>query len=475
MSATPLAILIGALGGQGGGVLVDWLVEAAYSAGYPVQATSIPGVAQRTGATTYYVEMLPQPDAPAGPVFCPYPSAGMVDVFLALEPTEAGRALAAGYITGRTTVICSAARIYSTAEKVIAGNGALSLPAMLQATADAAGRLILVDPAEQPGAPLNARILGALLACEALPIEPAAVQAAIEAKGLAVSANLNAFALGLQTAGQRPTLHGPATRYDSPPPSLAGALDDFPPVLRPLLGHALARLVDYQDEAYARRYLERLQPALAADRQAGGAGRDYRLTAEVARPLAAWMSYEDLPRVAQLKTRPGRLARIRAELGAAPGEPVRVADYLTPSLEQAADLLPGRLARRLSEGPSPAAFPVVWPTSSPWGFLALRMLAGFRRWRPRSLNFAQEQRAIEGWLEATVAAAAVNYELACRMARLSVWARGYGRIRERGLCRLQETLAGWPGRLRDEPDALLRDVEASLLAAANDPDSPCNQ
>ena len=48
----PISILLCALGGEGGGVLADWLVDVARHAGYPAQATSIPGVAQRTGATT---------------------------------------------------------------------------------------------------------------------------------------------------------------------------------------------------------------------------------------------------------------------------------------------------------------------------------------------------------------------------------------------------------------------------------------
>ena len=53
-------ILIAALGGEGGGVLADWIISAATIAGYPIQSTSIPGVAQRTGATTYYLEIFPQ-------------------------------------------------------------------------------------------------------------------------------------------------------------------------------------------------------------------------------------------------------------------------------------------------------------------------------------------------------------------------------------------------------------------------------
>jgi len=62
----PVTILVAALGGQGGGVLAEWLVEAASRAGYPAQSTSIPGVAQRTGATTYYVEVFPVPRASLG-------------------------------------------------------------------------------------------------------------------------------------------------------------------------------------------------------------------------------------------------------------------------------------------------------------------------------------------------------------------------------------------------------------------------
>ena len=59
--AGPSPSLICALGGEGGGVLTEWLVETARQAGYAAQSTSIPGVAQRTGATTYYVEVFPVP------------------------------------------------------------------------------------------------------------------------------------------------------------------------------------------------------------------------------------------------------------------------------------------------------------------------------------------------------------------------------------------------------------------------------
>ena len=84
-SARPISILIAALGGEGGGVLSTWLVEAATIAGFPVQSTSIPGVAQRTGATTYYVEIFPVPLAELKgrePVMTLTPGPGDIDLLV---------------------------------------------------------------------------------------------------------------------------------------------------------------------------------------------------------------------------------------------------------------------------------------------------------------------------------------------------------------------------------------------------------
>ena len=76
----PFTLLIAALGGEGGGLLTDWIVEACRHEGVLVQSTSIPGVAQRTGATTYYLEaMRPRPTPTASPCsgFIPRPAISM--------------------------------------------------------------------------------------------------------------------------------------------------------------------------------------------------------------------------------------------------------------------------------------------------------------------------------------------------------------------------------------------------------------
>src|ERR1700691_3448483 len=91
----PICVAVMAMGGQGGGVLSDWIVELAESQGWHAQSTSVPGVAQRTGATIYYVEMLPPKDGRA-PILSLMPAQGEVDIMLAAELMEDGRYILRG-------------------------------------------------------------------------------------------------------------------------------------------------------------------------------------------------------------------------------------------------------------------------------------------------------------------------------------------------------------------------------------------
>src|SRR5258708_39934562 len=120
-----MAIL--AMGGEGGGVVGDGIVDLAENSGYFAKTTSVPGVAQRTGSTIYYVEFFPEEAARAAgkdPVLALMPVPGEVDVVIASELMEAGRAITRGLVTAdRTTLIASTNRVYSMTEKISMGDG----------------------------------------------------------------------------------------------------------------------------------------------------------------------------------------------------------------------------------------------------------------------------------------------------------------------------------------------------------------
>src|SRR5262245_10208985 len=123
----PIKIAILAMGGEGGGVLADWIVDLGEHNGHIAQTTSVPGAAQRTGATIYYVDLYPrdQAERDAGmAVLALMPLPGDVDVVLASELMEAGRAVQRGLVTPqRTTLIASTHRVYSIDEKTALGDG----------------------------------------------------------------------------------------------------------------------------------------------------------------------------------------------------------------------------------------------------------------------------------------------------------------------------------------------------------------
>ena len=146
-ASTPSGIIkiaILAVGGQGGGVLTNWIEALARANGYVAQATSVAGVAQRTGATVYYVEMAPI--GPQMPVFSLMPAAGDVDIMITAEMMEAGRAIIRGFVTpDRTVLITSSHRALAVSEKMVPGDGIASSAEVLAAAEIAARRLICAD------------------------------------------------------------------------------------------------------------------------------------------------------------------------------------------------------------------------------------------------------------------------------------------------------------------------------------------
>lgn len=475
MSVTePICVQIAAMGGQGGGVLMDWLAEAARAADYPTQATSIPGVAQRTGATTYYVELFPVKNPPAPPVFSLFPDSDGLDLMIAMEPLEAGRALEKGLITKRTTVITATKRLYSTAEKMVAGDGRIPDEAIFGPLERSAGKFIAVDVDEitgRDGAPGNAAMFGAIAGSGVLPLDAETCRKVIEAKGVAVAASLKDFETGFKRSGdkRKSKAEEDGLIYKPAPLGFDAELDRLPEPLRDIIGHGLARVVSYQDAKYGHQYLERLTPIIEADKSG-----TLDLAREVARRLAAWMSYEDVIRVAQLKTREGRLENIRQEVGLEAGDPMKVVDFLKPGREELASLMPPALGAKVMAGMKHevvgGGMRVRLNVTSAWGYGSLKILAALRPWRRKSYRFAEEQKAIEAWLKLITQAAAQDIGLAKLIAELAFLARGYGRVRARGLSQLAAMFDSWGPRIEKDTDGLIKEAQQLISKSRNDPD-----
>jgi indolepyruvate ferredoxin oxidoreductase, beta subunit len=420
----PITILIAALGGEGGGVMADWLMEAATQEGFPAQATSIPGVAQRTGATTYYLEIYPAKKEALGgrePVLSLTPSPGNVDIMVASELVEAGRAMMNGYVSPeRTTLVASTHRIYATAEKMQMADGRFDSEKVVAAAGQLAKRALLFDMrklAQESGTVINAVLFGAMAGSGVLPLSREACEQAIRRAGRGAEASLRGFTAGYGIAhGERPAPQPPA------PPRRATELEE-------ILELAAQRLKDYQGERYAALYRARMQPFLGGDR---------KLAATVARHLATWMSYEDIIRVADLKTRASRFARVRREVGAKEHEPVVVIDYLKPGVEEFASVMPHFLGKRLLAWAERRgkldAYNVGMhiKTSGVFGYLLVRSLAWLRPLRPMSHRYREEQALIERWLALVSEAAKRDAALAWEIAECARLIKGYGETHRRG-------------------------------------------
>ena len=471
-----LSLLVPAVGGQGGGVLLDWIVDAALIDGYPVHGTSIPGVAQRTGSTTYYVELSGErnPAADDSPIFSLYPVPGDLDVLLAPEFLEVGRSIELGFPSpGRTTIIASTHRLYSIHEKIVTGRGIYPIDKLQAAARAFSKRLIAFDAlalAREHGTEANAVLLGALAGSGVLPLKADAFREAIKAKGVQVDSNLRGFEAGFAVAaagaaaGTREGSRGFGTplatdrsRAPAAVPAVNPASPDveamtagFPEELRPLLRLALPRLIDYQDRGYAERYLARLQPFVRAG--------SLELGGIVARHLATWMTYEDAVRVAQLKTRAARFERIRREKGVGRGEIV-VTDFLKPDLDEIYGVLPHRLVApfaRWAQRRWPHGRPTLGQhvkTTTVSGFLRVWMLTWLRPLRPISYRAQEEHARMERWLAAVSRCAQWDDGLACEVGRAAQLVKGYGDVRRR--------MAGHFDRLLE---AVLRTAEREAAA-----------
>ncbi|MEO9526135.1 indolepyruvate oxidoreductase subunit beta family protein [Roseibium sp.] len=488
-----IKLAVMAVGGQGGGVLTNWIESVARAQGYHCQATSVAGVAQRTGATIYYVEMAP--GTVTAPVFSLAPSAGDIDILIAAELMEAGRAIVRGFVTpDRTTLIASTHRMLAVSEKTVPGDGMASSDEVKAAAEVAARRVVLADmdtAALKVGSVVSASLFGALAGAQALPFEREAFEEAIRAGGKGVEASLRAFAVGFDLARNGETVTqasepaqqeilgpaGPQKNRDGYA-RLEARIVALPEAVQEMTRAGLRKVVDFQDIAYGTEYLDKLEVLVGAD----DAAKDFELSREAAKHIANAMAYDDVIRVADLKTRAQRFGRIETEMRVGAGHVLQLTDYLHPRAEEIVGLLPEKLGGKLENDP-------VWMkridrwvnrgrrirTDSLRGFLTLYTLGGLRGWRRRTLRHRMEQDHLETWLKMVAGYLPARYAMAVEVLKCRRLIKGYSDTHARGLSKFDKVLSGarlvehrddgpeWVARLRE---AALKDEKGTDLDGA---------
>lgn len=485
-SDKPLAIAVLAMGGQGGGVLADWIVALAEENGWVAQSTSVPGVAQRTGATIYYIEAIPAREGHE-PVLSLMPTPGDVDVVIAAELMEAGRSVLRGLVTpDKTTLIASTHRSFAVIEKERPGDGIGDHTVVTEATDFAARRTIAFDMeslAVKNGSVVSAALFGSVAASGVLPFPKEAFEATIRSGGKGVEPSLRAFNAAYERARQKPkdTLSATPPKRLDPLPETAGHPDldalvarirhDFPEAAWPLLYAGVKRLTDFQDPAYAGEYLDRIASLHALDREHEGAAHEWAFTVQAAKYVAVAMAYDDVVRVADLKVRASRFARVRTEVGAKADQIVYTTEYMHPRMEEICGTLPkawgewienrpslfARLDRLVNRGRRVRTGTVFW-------FAGLYGVSAMRGMRRRTLRHAREEEHREAWLAKAADTIAANYDLAVEVLNGRRLIKGYSDTHARGHSKFDRVMAALPVlTAREDGAAWLRRLRQAAL------------
>ncbi|MEP3276672.1 MAG: indolepyruvate oxidoreductase subunit beta family protein [Stappiaceae bacterium] len=452
-----IKIAVLAVGGQGGGVLTNWISDLGTLGGYAVQMTSVAGVAQRTGATIYYVEMAPKADQT--PVFALSPSPGDLDVLIAAELMEAGRAVLRGFITpDRTTLVASTHRILSVSEKQVPGDGRSNTELVEEEIVKASLSSVCFDMetiASNAGSMISASLFGGLARSGALPFDTSLYEEVISASGRGVEQSLAAFR-GALTFDQDlpPPAHEVKTNRETGPPDLLEkwkgllkTLENVETESRDMALEGLRKVVDFQDTDYGSQYLQHVLELQALD----SAEQHFRLTTTGAKYIANAMCYDDILRVADLKTRASRNSRLLQEQEASGDQVVHVTEYFHPRGKDVCGSLPVGIGRWIER--TPWAFRTLdgmtnkgrrIRTDGIIGFGLLWFVSSFKPHRKRLLRHTHERAHLDRLLQTTHRTVPIDYELAIEVLSAQRLVKGYSDTHERGHSKFSKVLAALP-------------------------------
>jgi indolepyruvate ferredoxin oxidoreductase beta subunit len=322
-----------------------------------------------------------------------------------------------------------------------------------------------------------------------LPFPRAAFEDAIRAGGKGVEASLRAFNAGFDAAKNGEP--NPEDEEWIPPPEIEGPddlldlwipmihrVDDFPQSVRGLAHAGLRKTVDFQDAGYGTAYLDHLEKVQILDSAAQG----WALTVAAAKHIANAMAYDDIIRVADLKTRVPRMDRITNEMGATEDQLIQLTEFFHPRAEEIASLMPAKMGAAWEASPKRMALLARLfskghrlRTHTLRSFLMLHFLGGLKNYRLRTRRHAVEQAHLDAWLDTSLAMVPTDYALAVELLNNRRLIKGYSDTHTRGLSKFATVMgaadllkgrkdaAEWMVRLRE---AALQDPEGKALEGA---------
>jgi indolepyruvate ferredoxin oxidoreductase beta subunit len=250
---------------------------------------------------------------------------------------------------------------------------------------------------------------------------------------------------------------------------LLGRIREFPQALHPIVYAGVKHLTDFQDPAYAGDYLDRIGKLYALDQANGGESKGFAFTAAAAKYIAIAMAYDDVIRVADLKTRASRYDRVRRENAVGEGQIVYTTEYMHPRLEEVAGTMPAGLGRFIEANAALFGWAFrkgrrVRSGTIHW-FLMLYVLSAFKPIRRTTLRHQREMAHMEKWLFVATGHIAQNYDVAVETLNARRLVKGYSDTHARGESKFDRVLAAVPllASRDDGADWMRRLRDAALM------------
>ena len=428
-----ISILITALGGEGGGTLMNWILECARSQKLFVQGTSVPGVAQRTGSTSYYIEICDKNfDNEKEPVLSLFPKPGRVDIVIASELLEAARVLERGYVNpDSTTLITSSSRIFTNLEKSHLSDGRFDQEKILNTCKKMSKNFICLDlntMASDHSTIVSATMFGALAGSGVLPWKKSICENIFQDNifGRNSLSGFNFAYEQVKVTSKNSTINKNNINNES-------LSSEFLNVIN--IGKE--RCADFQNSKYSEVFLSRVERILSIINQ-----EDPEVLAvaeNIVRRLALWMTYEDIPRVAQLKIKPDRFKKIKKEVNIKSNQILLIQDIFKPGINEIAAMLPARIGKWFIKNKKIMShLPFIGKgmkinSLTISGFIILKFLSSFRYIRPVSLRYKEEQKNIDIWINNLILSLNKSISFSEGLADMPQLLKGYGDTWDRGI------------------------------------------